>query len=41
MTVASRLIVKRFDVFRNVSGGQLSILVDSLFDALFLQTAEE
>jgi hypothetical protein len=41
MAVSSRLIVERFDVVRNVCGSNFSVLVDSLFDALFLQTAEE
>lgn len=41
MAVASRLIVERFDVVRNVCDGNFPVLVDSLFDALFLQTAEE
>jgi hypothetical protein len=35
------LIVERFDVVRNVGDSNFSVLVDSLFDALFLQTAEE
>src|SRR5665213_3238016 len=41
MAVASRRIVERFNVIRNVGNGNFPILVDSLFDALFLQTTEE
>ena len=41
MAVASRWVVERFNVIRNVGNGNFPILVDSLFDALFLQTAEE
>src|SRR5664279_301015 len=41
MAVASRWIVERFNVIRNVGNCNFPILVDSLFDALFLQTAEE
>src|ERR1700693_4632610 len=41
MAVASRLIVERFDVVRDVSDRNFPVLVDSFLDALFLQTAEE
>ena len=41
MAVASRLIVERFDVVRNIASGNFSVLVDPLLDALLLQTAEE
>ena len=41
MAVAPRLIVKRFDVVRNIASGNFSVLVDPLLDALLLQTAEE
>lgn len=41
MAVASRWIVERFNVFINFGRGNFPIFVDSLFDTLFLQTAEE
>ena len=41
MAVASHWVVERFNVIRSVGNGNFPILVDSLFDAHFLQTAEE
>ncbi len=41
MTVPAGTIVKRFNVIEDIGPGQITRFIDTFFDALLLQAAEE